>query len=265
MTPIDHGESPAMNSHAGAARERLVTRAFVSLADTLVDDYDVIELLHRLVGFSVELLTAEAGGILLADPLHRLRVVAASSENARLMELLQLQTDQGPCVDCFRTATTVQVADLAEAAHRWPVFVSEIQRRTPFRAVHALPLRLRGESIGAMNLFHREPGPLPRTDLNLGQALADVATIGILSERVIRRGEVLNEQLQAALTSRVVIEQAKGVLAQSAGLEMDEAFDRLRRYARNHNQGLSYVARQLVRHELDPANLTIPSSDPNRT
>ena len=237
-------------------REQAVSRAFVALADTLVDDYDIIDLLDQLVAHSVALLAADAAGIMLGDPHRQLRVVAASSEDAELMELLQLQNEQGPCLDCYRTGAPVSVPDLADAAHRWPAFTAAVAEAGAFRSVHALPLRLRGEAIGALNLFHRTPGPLPEADLSLGQALADVATIGILQERAIRRGEVLNEQLQTALTSRVVIEQAKGVLAQHHSLSMDAAFDRLRRYSRNRNLRLADVARQLATNKLDPAAIT---------
>jgi GAF domain-containing protein len=234
-------------------REQAISRAFVSLADTLVVDYDVIDLLDRLVAHCVDLLAADAAGLLLGDDRHGLRPVAASSHDAVIMEMLQVQSDEGPCMDAYRTAAQVRVPDLSAVPDRWPVFVAAVERAGAFRSVHALPLRLRGEAIGALNLLHREPGPLAEEDLALGQALADVATIGILQARAIRRGEVLNEQLQAALTSRIVIEQAKGVLAQYLGLGMDESFDRLRRYARNHNRRLAEVAGQVVRGELSPA------------
>lgn len=242
-------------------REVSVSRAFVALADTLVDDYDIIDLLYRLVGFCVQLLPAQAAGIVLGDARHELRAVAASSEAAQLMELLQLQSNEGPCLDCFQTAAPVSIADLAEAIDRWPAFVAAVQQRSDFRSVHALPLRLRDRAIGALNLFHRQPGPLPDADLVLAQALADVATIGILQERAIRRGEVLTEQLQAALTSRVVIEQAKGAIAQHSGLDLDQAFQRLRSYARSGNLKLGDVARDIVRRTLDPAAL---SASPTR-
>ncbi len=245
-------EQESVLSPPGPGRERQVTRAFVELADTLVDDYDIIDLLDRLVAHSVELLAADAAGIVLADPRGALRVVACSSEDAQLMELLQLHTDQGPCVECVRSSAPVSVPDLSEAAGRWPLFARAVAQRGAFRSVHALPLRLRGAAVGALNLFHHRPGALPAQDLALGQALADVATIGILSEQAIRRGEVVNEQLQTALNSRVIIEQAKGVLAQHAGLSMDAAFDRLRSYARDHNLRLSEVARSLVDDDLDP-------------
>jgi transcriptional regulator with GAF, ATPase, and Fis domain len=237
---------------AETGREHLITRAFVSLADTLVDEYDVIDLLDRLVGYSVELLAADAAGIVLADARGRLRAVAASSQDAQLMELLQLQSDQGPCLDCVRSGSPVTVIDLAiaTAADRWPVFAAAVAESTTFRSVHALPLRLRREAIGALNLFHRHPGPLPPVNLSLGQALADVATIGILSERAVRHGEILNEQLQTALNSRVIIEQAKGVLAQRGSLSMDNAFDRLRNYARSRNLRLSQVAHQVVETDI---------------
>lgn len=153
-------------------------------------------------------------------------------------------------MECYRSGTPVSVVDLADAALRWPRFVAALAERGTFGSVHALPLRLRGELIGTLNLFHREPGALPAADLVLGQALADVATIGILSERAIRRGEVVNEQLQAALTSRVVIEQAKGILAERGQLSMSEAFDQLRRFARNRNLLLAQVAREIVETDL---------------
>lgn len=215
-------------SQIGSGREQRLSRAFVALADTLVDDYDAIELLDRLVGYSVELLAVDATGILLVDSQGVLWVVASSREDAEVMELLQLQADQGPCLERFSTGAPVSVPDLRDVGGRWPMFVAAVAVRGAYRSVHALPLRLRGEAIGTMNLFHREPGALPVADLALGQALADVATIGILSERAIRRGEVVTEQLQTALNSRVIIEQAKGVLAQHGGLSMAAAFDRLR-------------------------------------
>jgi GAF domain-containing protein len=233
-----------------AAREQGVIRAFVGLADTLVDDYDIIDLLDRLAGYCVELLPADAAGIMLGDGQGKLRSVASTDERSDWMELLQIEADEGPCVDCFRSGSSVSVTDLAEAADRWPRFVAALQERGVLGSVHALPLRLRGEPIGALNLFHHRPGPLPVADLALGQALADVATIGILSERAIRRGEVVNEQLQTALTSRVVIEQAKGVLAARGHLSMNDAFDRMRGYARDRNLRLAQVAREIVETDL---------------
>lgn len=232
-------------------RERQLTAAFVGLADTLVDDYDVIDVLDRLVAHSVALLAAEAAGIMLLDPHGRLRAVASSSEESSWTELMQLQADEGPCIDCVRTAQPVTITDLHAAAGQWPRFAAALQERTGsdgrrFRSVHALPLRLRGQAIGGLNLFHTRPGPLPDPDLRVGQALADVATIGILQERAIRHGEVLTEQLQSALNSRIVIEQAKGVLAQSGGVTMEVAFEHLRRHSRHHGVLLGEVARRVV-------------------
>jgi len=238
-------------SEAQNDREQLLAEAFVGLADTLVDDYDVIDVLDRLVGHSVALLAADAAGIMLVDPRGRLRVVASSSEESDWTELMQIQADEGPCIDCVRTGEPVTITDLDTAAAHWPRFAAALHERIApdegrYRSVHALPLRLRGEAIGGMNLFHTRPGPLPAADLRLGQALADIATIGILQERAIRHGENLTEQLQHALNARVVIEQAKGVLAQLGNVPMDLAFDRLRRYARSNNLLLGDVARQVV-------------------
>jgi GAF domain-containing protein len=252
-------------SQPEVGREQLVSRAFVALADTLVDAYDIIDLLDHLVAYSVELLDADAAAIMLADARGDLHAVAASSEDAEMMELLQLQAEQGPCVDCFRCAAPVSVADLNQAADRWPRFVAALGQHGPFASVHAVPLRLRRQAIGALNLLHRAPGSLSEDDLALGQALADIATIGILQERAIHRSEVINEQLQAALNSRVIIEQAKGVLAQHLGLSMDEAFTRLRDYVRSHNLRLADVARLLATRQLDPRKLTLPAPQPRRT
>jgi transcriptional regulator with GAF, ATPase, and Fis domain len=238
----------------------MLIHAFVGLADTLVDDYDVIDVLDRLAGYSVQLLAAESVGILLADAQATLRVVASTNEQTEWMELLQLQADEGPCVECYRSGAPVSVTDLTGAATRWPRFIAALARRGTYGSVHALPLRLRGHAIGTLNLFHHQTGALPEADLALGQALADVATIGILSERAIHRGEVLSEQLQIALNSRIVIEQAKGVLAQRGELGMDAAFDRLRRYARHHNLRLSEVASQVVLTDLAADVLTGPAA-----
>jgi GAF domain-containing protein len=232
-------------------RERLLADAFVGLADSLVANYDVIDVLDRLVGYSVTLLAADAAGIMLVDSHDRLRVVASSCEESDWTELMQIQADEGPCIDCVRTGQPVTVVDLDTAAARWPRFAAVLRERTipdegRYRSVHALPLRLRGDAIGGMSLFHTRPGPLPEADLRLGQALADIATIGILQERAIRHGEVLTQQLQHALNTRVVIEQAKGVLAQLGNAPMHVAFAHLRHYARSHNVLLGEAARRVV-------------------
>ncbi|HEY1627431.1 MAG TPA: GAF and ANTAR domain-containing protein [Streptosporangiaceae bacterium] len=223
----------------------LLSDTFVELTDTMVAGFDVIDFLHVLTDRSVQLLDVEAAGLLLADPRGDLRVVAASSEAARLIELFQLQNDQGPCLDCYRSGQPVQAADLAAEAGRWPRFASTA-REAGFNAVQALPMRLREQVIGALNLFRAGPGTFAAADVRIGQALADVATIGLLHERGMRRSEILNEQLQTALNSRVVIEQAKGKLAERLGVDMDQAFSLLRDFARARNHRLSELARALV-------------------
>jgi transcriptional regulator with GAF, ATPase, and Fis domain len=225
--------------------ERKLAEVFVELADTLVDDFDLIDFLHRVSARCVELLGVSAAGLLLTDQRDVLRVVAASTEQARLLELLQLQTDEGPCPECFHTGRPVTVTDLTTAADRWPRFVTEA-RLIGFRSVHALPMRLRAEVIGALNLFDTRPGALPEVTVQLGQALADLATISVLQARAITRRETLAEHLQIALNSRVVIEQAKGVIAERHHLDMDQSFDVLRGTARATNRGLSELARAVV-------------------
>jgi transcriptional regulator with GAF, ATPase, and Fis domain len=223
----------------------LLSDTFVDLADTMVADFDIIDFLHLLTDRSVALLAASAAGVVLADPRGELRVAAASSEEAGLLELFQLQNDQGPCLDCFRTGQPVTAGDLAGPDQRWPRF-AQAAAQSGFRTVQALPMRLRDQVIGALNLFGAGPGLLSPADLRIGQALADVATIGLLHERNVRRRETVAEQLQAALNSRVVIEQAKGKLAERLGIDMNRAFSMLRDYARNTNQRLTDVARDFV-------------------
>lgn len=235
-----------------ADRERQVTRTFVALADTLVDDFDVADLLHTLVRRCVDLLDVAAAGLTLVDERGSLQVLASSTEQARLLELFQLGIDEGPCVECFESRAPVLVADVAAQAARWPRFAAEAARQG-FASVHALPMRLRKQIVGALNLFGTKPGELGADDVDLAQGLADTATIGILQERAIRRGETLSEQLQTALNSRVTIEQAKGVLAVTGRLSMDDAFTALRGYARSHNLLLGEVAHGLAERKLDPA------------
>lgn len=225
--------------------EAQLTDVFVEMADTLVDDFDVIDFMHLLAERCVQLLDVSAAGLLLSDQRGTLQVVAASTERTRLLELFQLQADQGPCVDCFRTGQPVSVADLPAAASRWPRFTAAAAE-VGFAAVHALPMRLRDEVIGALNLFDVGVGALDEGKLRIGQALADVATIGLLQERPVRRRETLAGQLQIALNSRIVIEQAKGVLAERLHLDMDHAFTLLREGARSHNRRLSELAQAIV-------------------
>jgi transcriptional regulator with GAF, ATPase, and Fis domain len=225
--------------------EQQLAAAFVELADTLVDDFDVVDFLHRVTVRCAEVLGVSAAGVLLTDQRGALRVVAASTEKTRLLELLQSQTDQGPCPECFHTGRPVAVADLSAAARRWPRFVAEAGQ-SGFASVHALPMRLRSNVIGALNLFGARPGALAEDTLRLGQAMADVATIGLLQARAIHDRQIVAEQLQTALNSRILIEQAKGVIAERRRLDMDASFTLLRATARTNNRRLSELARAVV-------------------
>ncbi len=222
-------------------REQLLAATFVELADTLVADFDVVDFLDGLASRCVRLLDVDAAGLMLADQRGSLRVIASSSEQAHLVELFQLQHAEGPCLECFQTGLPVSEPDLTTAGKRWPSFAPAAAAEG-FAAVQALPLRLRDEVIGAMNLFRRAPGRLDETGLRVGQAMADVATIGLLQERNFRHQEVLAEQLQGALNSRVVIEQAKGILAERLGLDMGQAFELLRSQARVQQRRLAELA-----------------------
>jgi GAF domain-containing protein len=232
-------------------REALLARTFVELADTLVDDFDVVELLTLLAHRCVDLLDVAAAGLMLAAPEGDLRVVASSSEEMRLVEVFELQSQEGPCPDCFRTGEPAVHEDLAEESSRWPQF-RPVALAAGFRSVQALPMRLRGTTVGALNLFRTERGTLDESDVVTAQALADVATIAILQHRAAIQANLVVDQLNHALNSRVVIEQAKGTLAERAGLGMEDAFSWLRKYARDHNELLVDVAQKIIDGKLVP-------------
>ncbi|MEO5680521.1 MAG: GAF and ANTAR domain-containing protein [Acidimicrobiales bacterium] len=225
--------------------ESLLVRTLVELADTLVEEFDVVELLTLLTDRCVEMLGVSAAGLMLLAPEGELRVIASSSEAMRVVELFELQAEEGPCLDCYRSGEVVSGDDLLSTDDRWARF-GPIAREAGFRSVCAVPMRLRGTIIGALNLFGTTPGPLAPPDLVAARALADVATIALLQHRAAREAQVLNEQLNHALSSRVVIEQAKGVLAERLGLDMEAAFSALRAYSRNHNIRLTVVASGVV-------------------
>ncbi|MGH9179590.1 MAG: GAF domain-containing protein [Acidimicrobiales bacterium] len=239
-------------------REASLVRTLVDLADTLVDDFDVIEMLTVLVDQCVELLGVSAAGVMLAAPGAELRVAASSSEAMRVVELFELQAEEGPCPDCFRSGEAILSGDLA-SDERWPAFVP-VALGSGFASVHAVPLRLRGQVIGALNLFSAEVGEPGEADMVAARALADIATIAIVQHRAAREAQVLAEQLTHALNSRVVIEQAKGVLSERLGVDMDEAFSRLRIYARGNNRRLTEVAQSLVDGSLDTVDLAPASA-----
>ena len=226
-------------------RESLLARTLVELADTLVDDFDVVDLLTRLADRCVDVLDVGAAGLMLAGPDGQLRVLASSSEAMRMLELFEIQAREGPCLDCHRTGQPVVNHDLAAADGRWPRFGTEAVD-AGFRSVHAIPMRLRRTVIGALNLFNVEPGEMRRADIDAAQAFADVATIAILQHRAAEEAQVINEQLTLALNSRIVIEQAKGMVAERLGLDMERSFTALRTHARNHNVRLVDLANAVI-------------------
>jgi len=230
---------------ASETRERRLTAAFVTLADTLVADYDVVDLLQTLVDTCADLLDASAAGIMLADHDGELAVVASTSERSRLVEMMQLSSGFGPCVECFTTGVAVTVSDVDDLGDRWPGF-REAALDQGFHSVLGVPLRLRGVVIGTLNLFRTQIGVLSEEDISVAQGLADVATIGILQERALREADIARDQLQHALDSRVLIEQAKGVVAHTRNVDMDQAFRALRDYARGNNLNLRDVAELVV-------------------
>ena len=225
-------------------RQALTATTFVEIVDTLVDDFDVIEVLTLLTSRSVELLEAAAAGILLVDDTGHLRVIGASTEQVQLLELFQIQNDEGPCLDCFNTGAVVVNGNLDDTTP-WPMFAAE-SVTAGFPSVCAVPLRLKDLVLGCLNLFMSEPVLLSDAEIALAQALADVASIAIVQDQAVRDAAIREGHLQHALTSRIAIEQAKGMIAERGGVDMDGAFARLRAFARNHNRGLTEVAEGLV-------------------
>ena len=242
-------------------REAQLSRVFVELADTLVADFDVVDFLHTLTRRCVDLFDVEAAGLMLADPRGELRLVAASAEQSQFLELFELQSEEGPCVDCYRLGAARSSRGGPGEHGAWPAFRREVLA-SGFQAVQALPLRLRGQVIGALNLFRRRPGVLDGHDLaglpGDRRCRDDRAPAG---QRVVREAHLLADQLSDALNSRVVIEQAKGVLAERSNVDMDLAFRLLRRYARHHNRRLADVARDVIERRLDLSSDRRPAAD----
>jgi GAF domain-containing protein len=224
--------------------ERL-TEVFVQVADTLVANFDLVDFLHDLTDHAAGVSGADAAGIVLTDHNGHLQFMAASNDAGRALELFQLQAHEGPCLDCFRARTPVVNADLASASEQWPQFAPRATA-AGFQSVHAFPMRLRDDAIGALNLFGARPLHFAADEVGVVQALADVATIAILQQRGLARAEILTEQLQGALNSRILIEQAKGALAQREQITPGEAFDRLRSKARSERRPLLEVASDVL-------------------
>jgi GAF domain-containing protein len=237
------------------ARDAQLGRTLVELADTLVDDFDVVELLTLLTDRCVDVLDVDAAGLMLISPDGDLRVMASSSEAMRVLELFELQAEEGPCLDCYHTGEPVVNKDLTPDDGRWPRFAREALQ-AGFHSVHALPMRLRGTIIGALNLFHTERGEMTQHDVHAAQALADVATIAILQHRAVLQAQVVNEQLHHALNSRIVIEQAKGIVAERFSVSMEDAFNTLRDHARHNNLRLVDVCRDVIHGTLTVTALT---------
>jgi transcriptional regulator with GAF, ATPase, and Fis domain len=252
-----------------ASREQQLARIFVALADTLVADFDITEFLTMLTQQCVELLNCAAAGVLLLEPGGGLRVAATSAQRAELLELFAVETDAGPCVDCVRSGEPVSSPDLTTANERWPRYAAAADA-CGYRAVQALPMRLRTDVIGVLSLFNTAPVTLAEDDVKLGQALADLATIGLLQHRHIEHGDQVADQLQKALTSRILIEQAKGVLAQRGSTTPEEAFEQLRRYCRARSLRMTDVADTVVHGTADfdailaPAHPDQPNSADRR-
>lgn len=226
-------------------RESLLMATFVEIADNLVEGYDVIDVLSVLCDRCVQTIDVDAAGVLLSSPDGQLQYVASSSETMRVLELFQIQVDEGPSMDCYRNGLAIVNLSLSESAGRWPLFAPRALAEG-FHSVCCVPMRLRGRTIGALNLFRSNQTWLDDADLAMVQALADVATIAILQHQSTLNANTLNAQLNNALSSRIIIEQAKGMICEATKCDMVSAFHRLRAHARNHNVGLTELATRIV-------------------
>jgi GAF domain-containing protein len=234
--------------------QALLVQTLVGLADNLVDDFDVIDLLTLLADRCVEIVDVATAGVMLAVPGAQLQVIASSSEAMRILELFELEANEGPCLDCYRTGTPIVNLELSAVDGRWPRFT----RRAiddGFESVHSMPMRLRGRTIGALNMFRTGTGALDDADVVAAQALADVATIAIVQHRAALDARALNDQLNQVHNSRMIVEQAKGRITQATGVDMEQAFRRLRNHARNHNLHLAELARGIAEGTADPGTL----------
>lgn len=236
--------------------ENRLAQIFVELADTLVDEFDALDFLHTLTDRSVELLQVDAAGVILSDQRGHLQVVASTSNRAEDLELFELQSDEGPCLDCYDTGRVVANIEASVAKDRWPLF-TEAFLQAGYQSAHAVPLRLRNQVIGAMNLFCIDQMTLDDDDLALAQALADIATIGLLQERASQQSDLIVEQLETALHSRILIEQAKGVLIGAASVSVDEAFRLMREFSRRNRTPLRDVAAQVIAGSITPEQLLV--------
>lgn len=245
------------------SREARASAAFVALTDTLVADFDIIDLLHTLIDACTDLLDTDAGGLLLVDGRGTLQLMASSVEDIDVVEVVQMSAEAGPCWECFTTGLPVSVPDIGQGAERWPDF-RRVALQQGYHAIHATPMRLRGQVIGTLNLFSSTPGPLEPRDVALAQSLTDVATIAILQERGTRHLQTLSAQLQGALESRVAVEQAKGLISHSLNVSMDAAFALLRNHARMTRQNLQVVASAVTTRELVLRGHELVSARPER-
>jgi GAF domain-containing protein len=232
--------------------ERLA-ELFVEVADTLVDEFDLVDFLHDLTDHATDITGATAVGLMLADHGGHLHYMASSSESARQLELMQLQYDEGPCLDCYTSRMPVVIDDLSHEVDRWPTF-TPIALDVGIGSVHAFPMRLRRRALGALNVFGDAASPLDPDDAKIVQAMADIATIAILQERAVSSAELQTEQLQSALNTRIVIEQAKGMVARQHGCGVDEAFKLIRSQARRNQLRLADLAQSIVNDgvQIDP-------------
>lgn len=236
--------------------QALLIQTLVELANELIDDFDLVDLLSLLADRCVEALDVTAAGVMIAAPSGALERIASSSETMRTLEIFQLQADEGPCIDAYRTGRPTVNVDLTVADGRWPAFAARAVTEG-FRSAHSLPMRLRGHTLGALNLLHANEGPFEDIDIVAAQALADIASIAIAQHEIVVDAQTLADQLNTALNSRVIIEQAKGRIVQSSGTDtdMDQAFRRLRSHARSHNLRLSDLADQIAQGTVNPQTL----------
>lgn len=234
-----------------STREARINEAFMQATAALMDPYDVVDLLSSLMASCTDIFDAQAGGILVADVIGDLELVASTSEEAQTVEMIIIDAGAGPCIDAFTSGIIVSVPDIATDGGTWPVFQAAALEQG-FRSSHAIPMRIQGTVMGVMALLSATPGALDAVDARVAQSLADIATLGIVHERTFRQSEAISEQFHLALDTRILVEQAKGALSARTSVSLTEAFDALRDYARSHSVSLRQVAADTIAQRLTP-------------
>ena len=221
-----------------------------ALGAVLDPSLDVLDAMDRVIDACVRFTSATEAGVVLADADGSLNVIASSSERTSDAEEAQLGTDEGPCLDCYRSGTTIDVPDVSTHEAEWPTFARTMRERG-LVGTFAEPIRLRAATIGSLCVFADHGRGHDDRDVVLLQLLADAASAALARQRGTGPLRTLDEQVEDAIEARVTVEQAKGALAHRRGVRIDEAFQLIRRAGQGAGRGIREVAEDIVRRGAD--------------